>query len=397
MAVESSVIVNREDFDALLGALRRRGFEVVGPVERDGAIVYDTVTRAADLPAGRTDHQEAGRYRLEAGEGAALFGHVVGPHSWKAFLHPARLKLWESHREADGALSFEESDTAEPPRLAFLGVRSCELHAIAMQDRVFLENGFVDSHYQRRRERIFTIAVNCGRAADTCFCASMQTGPGIDGERTPYDLALTELLDESGHRFLMTAGSEVGAEVLAELPSRPSTTEEIDAAESIVARAAASQKRAIPDAASVPGLLLENLDSPRWDEVASRCLACANCTMVCPTCFCTTVEDSTDLTGDHAERWRRWDSCFTLDFTWMPGGSARQSIRSRYRQWLSHKLATWHEQFGSSGCVGCGRCIAWCPVGIDLTEEVAGFRAGAGGTVSAVQSGPPETSTETSP
>ena len=121
-------------------------------------------------------------------------------------------------------------------------------------------------------------------------------------------------------------------------------------------------------------LLYNNLENPHWDEVATRCLNCANCTMVCPTCFCTTVQDVTDLTGKHAERWRKWDSCFSTEFSYIHGGSIRTSAKSRYRQWLVHKLASWHDQFGTSGCVGCGRCITWCPVGIDITEEANAFR-----------------------
>ena len=97
--------------------------------------------------------------------------------------------------------------------------------------------------------------------------------------------------------------------------------------------------------------------------------------MVCPTCFCTSVADTTDVTGDHAERWQEWASCFDLDYSELHGGQVRSSGASRYRQWLTHKFGTWHTQFGQSGCVGCGRCIAWCPVGIDVTAELTALAA----------------------
>jgi sulfhydrogenase subunit beta (sulfur reductase) len=128
------------------------------------------------------------------------------------------------------------------------------------------------------------------------------------------------------------------------------------------------------DTKGIKELLYRNYENPRWDDVAKRCLTCGNCTMVCPTCFCTTVEDITDLTGEHVERWRKLDSCFTMDFSYIHGGSVRSSPRARYRQWMTHKLATWIDQFGTSGCVGCGRCITWCPVGIDITEETGAIR-----------------------
>jgi sulfhydrogenase subunit beta (sulfur reductase) len=376
MPESSAAILDRAQFDTLFAALQDRGFEVIGPAIADGAIVFERISAAADLPIGWTDEQDGGFYRLKRRDDEALFGYVVGPQSWKRFLHEPRLKLWDARRAPDGSLAFTPGDQEPAPRRAFLGMRSCDLHAMRIQDRVFLGNGYSDSHYAKRREAIFTIAVNCGTAGGTCFCVSMGTGPGVSPE-TPHDLALTEILDGSGHRFLLSSGSLAGAELLAALPTRPASAADEDAGSAIVQNTARHMGRTLPAAETVPALLLQNLEHPRWDEIAGRCLSCANCTLVCPTCFCTTVEDVTDLTGDHAERWRRWDSCFTLDFSWMPGGSVRQSARSRYRQWMTHKLATWHGQFGSSGCVGCGRCISWCPVGIDLTEETAAIRSSA--------------------
>jgi ferredoxin len=144
-------------------------------------------------------------------------------------------------------------------------------------------------------------------------------------------------------------------------------------AEEAVKAAAATITRTL-DTAGIRDLLYQNFEHTRWDDVAARCLSCGNCTLACPTCFCSTVEDSSDVAGQRAERWRRWDSCFVQSFSYIHGGSVRMSPRSRYRQWLTHKLASWIDQFGTSGCVGCGRCITWCPVGIDITEEVAAIR-----------------------
>ena len=366
LQVGEQVVVEHEHFQQLLAALRSRGYEVVGPTVRDNAIVYDTLSSVADLPAGYTDEQDGGTYRLKKRADKALFGYAVGPHSWKKFLYPSITRLWQARREGDGFHITPENHAA--PKYAFLGVRSCELHAIAIQDKVFMGSRYTDPRYQARRDDLFIVAVNCGQAGGTCFCVSMQTGPKAT---FGFDLALTEVLEANRHSFVVQVGTEMGAEVLSALSYTEARSEDIHIAEQVMANTAQHMGRQmdIPPT-EVKGLLARNLEHPRWDDVAKRCLTCTNCTMVCPTCFCTTVEDVTDLAGEQAERWRKWDSCFTMDFSYIYGGSIRASTRSRYRQWMTHKLSTWYDQFGTSGCVGCGRCITWCPVGIDITEEV---------------------------
>jgi len=368
MAGQERWLLERSDLQQLLDALRAAGFQTVGPVLRDGAIVYDALERVEELPAGWTDRQDGGSYRLERRDDQALFGYAVGPHAWKRFLHVPQLKLWRAERQGAGFRVEPAAD--EPPRYAFLGVRACELHAIAIQDRVLLGDRYPDPAYRARREGAFIVALNCSVAGGTCFCASMNTGPRAE---SGFDLALTEILDGQKHFFVVQIGTERGAQVLAGVARREASAAQLEAADAVVARTAAAMGREL-QAEGLPELLLRNLEHPRWDEVAARCLACANCTMVCPTCFCTSVEDTTDLSGEAAERVRRWDSCFTTDFSHLHGGAVRASARARYRQWMTHKLATWVEQFGSSGCVGCGRCITWCPVGIDLTEEARAIR-----------------------
>jgi len=366
----SQAILEADRLGSLIEVLAHRGFDVIGPTLRDGAIVYDHIESVQELPAGWTDEQEPGNYRLKRREDQALFGYAVGPQSWKKYLHPAEVKLWSAERQ-DGAFRILNNENKPKRPYAFIGVRACELAAIAVQDRVLLQDKYRDPIYAGRRAGAFIIAVQCTQAAKTCFCVSMGTGPRA---QDVFDLVLTELVETGAHRFVVEARSERGAEVLAELETSPATEQDLHAAEAAM-EGARQQVRNI-DTNGIKELLYQNFEHPRWDNVAARCLTCANCTMVCPTCFCTTVDDVSDVTGDHAERWRHWDSCFTLNFSYIHGGSVRTSGKARYRQWMTHKLASWIDQFGSSGCVGCGRCITWCPVGIDITEEVHAIREG---------------------
>ncbi|MBT5550221.1 MAG: 4Fe-4S dicluster domain-containing protein [Nitrospina sp.] len=361
-------VIDKEGLNRLIQTLIAMGYEVVGPTVRDEAIVYDPIASIEDLPEGWTDEQEGGSYRLKKRTDKALFGYTLGPHSWKKFLHPPERRLWQAQKEEQGfAITPEKPDEK---KYAFLGVRSCELHAVAIQDKVFMQGTHTDLHYQSLRENALFVAVNCGQAGNTCFCVSMQTGPEV---KNGHDLVLTEILDEKRHHFLIEAGSETGKNILKKVKIGPAGKGDVEKAEEIISNTAAQMGRSM-ETANIKELLYENLNHPSWDEIADRCLSCANCTMVCPTCFCSTVEDVTDITGEHAERWQKWDSCFTMDFSSINGGAVRNSTKSRYRQWMTHKLASWQDQFDSSGCVGCGRCITWCPVGIDLTREVGVMR-----------------------
>jgi ferredoxin len=368
---------------AVIDALAATGHRVVGPRIADGAIVLADVSSVADLPAGWLDDQDGGTYRLRHDDAAGLFDHVVGPHSLKNFLFPAREPVATFTR--DGAGWRQEPAVPDPTPLAVLGVRGCDLAALSIQDAVFLRDDTADVAYRTRRGRLFIVAVNCRRAAATCFCHSMGCGPAAG---PGYDLAVTETHD----RFAIEPGSAQGAALLDDVATRtaliPCTPEEAAAIrEKPRALGRWMQTRpTIPnepaprslDTTGIRDLLYGNLEHARWAEVADRCLACGNCTLVCPTCFCHAVEDVPDLAGDSATLERRWASCFTLDHGRMHGGDARPTTASRYRQWLTHKLAGWIDQFGTSGCTGCGRCITWCPVGIDLTAEVAAIRAADG-------------------
>ncbi|MEK9629468.1 MAG: 4Fe-4S dicluster domain-containing protein [Nitrospinota bacterium] len=357
-------LIDREGLNQLINTLNELGYQVIGPSVKDEAIVYETLKSVNDLPEGWTDEQEGGFYRLKKRKDKALFGYVVGPHSWKKFLHPPERRLWKA--ELDGIDFKVFPEKLENPKYAFIGVRSCELHAISIQDKVFLNSDHTDPVYQTNRKDAFLVAVQCGQSAATCFCTSMNTGPRSD---KGFDLALTEIIEDERHYFVVEVGSEKGSNVLKKIAHTQCTSEDEQKAIKQSEKVASTMQRNL-DTNNIKDALYKNIESPQWEKIAERCLSCANCTMVCPTCFCSTVEDVTDITGNHAERWQKWDSCFTMDFTNLHGGKVRASTKSQYRQWLTHKLASWQEQFDSSGCVGCGRCITWCPVGIDLTEEV---------------------------
>ncbi len=368
--MRNSYILNRADFDTLFIALHTRGYTIIGPTINSGAIVYEELQSADDLPAGWTDQQDAGTYSLKKRQDNALFGYNTGPHSFKQFLFPPKQRVWSARRLADGAVI--EPEPAGTEKLALLGARACDIAAIATQDVVFLKSAYTERIYQAKRSELCVIAVNCGQAGGTCFCVSTNTGPEVTHG---YDLCLTELIDTTQHQFYITSGSELGEQLLADLPAHPAAARHAKIAEEIAAHTAESMQRKINPAAAAG--LSKQSEHPQWDDIAQRCLACSNCTMVCPTCFCVSFEDHTDLSGSQTERIRLWDSCFTTSHSHTAGGSVRVSGKSRYRQWLTHKFSTWQDQFGVSGCVGCGRCITWCPAKIDITAEIAAITGSA--------------------
>lgn len=353
------------DFDRLIELLVRDFDEVVGPVLVDGVVRMQTIDSAGELPVGVTDDQDAASYRADSAEGtsARRFSYAVGPDSLKAVVHPPRTPVWTMDRSDDGSVSVVLTPNARPER-AVVGVRACDLHALARLDRTQLDGPHADPAYAAARSGLFLVAVDCSHPAATCFCASTGTGPTIDDGAADLadlpDLALTEFEVDGAVRYELRAFSGRGRRVADELG-----LEEVP----VGARERASaQHRALR--ADAHAVVLADLAHAQWADVAERCLTCGNCTAVCPTCFCTDVDDRVELDGRTARRDRVWDTCFSAEYSHLGPGPVRATPASRYRQWLTHKLGTWHDQFGESGCVGCGRCITWCPTGIDLTAEI---------------------------
>lgn len=349
--------------DELIRGLRLDGYEVIGPVFKDDAIVPMSVHSAEHLARGWVDEQGPASYHVRR-SGDRWFGSANGPSAWKQFLYPPRLKVFRS-RQSNGSVTIEEPVRESKP-FAFLGLRPCDLEAIRIQDKVFLEGGYSDPWYSEARLNLFTVVVACAKPGGTCFCGSMHTGPRASAG---FDIQMFEL----DQFFLAEAGTERGSAILARFPHRPATGAEVQLVEAQQEQARRSMGRVLKTE-GLQEILADRPSDPYWEAIGKRCLACANCTMTCPTCFCFTIDDTISLSGKEAERTRRWDSCFTSEFSYIHGGSVRSTVHARYRHWLTHKFSTWLEQFGTMGCVGCGRCITWCPAGIDLTEEAATFR-----------------------
>ncbi len=356
--MDSIGFLSRNALQILIDLLADQGYRVIGPTVRDGAIQYLDIEDAAQLPQGISEQQAPGHYRLNHNESTRCFAWANGPQALKPYLFEARETLWRAERNAAGELSFNAEQAAQSP-VAVIGARACDLAALALTDRHFLDN-IRDPYYAARRDGLFIVAVHCSHPADTCFCASTGDGPRAE---SGFDLALSEL-DEG---YLVQAGSAAGRRIAAQLSLGEASAEQREQADHEVHRAA-SQQRALPPG-NLNAALFARLDHPRWEQVAERCLTCGNCTSVCPSCFCHRELDVPALGGDTSEHVREWDSCFTEGHSYLHGFVVRPETRHRYRQWLTHKLGSWHEQYGRSGCVGCGRCITWCPVGIDITEE----------------------------
>ena len=368
--MEQTQFLPREDLQSLIDVLIAAGYRVLGPQVRDGAIIYDEFSDVSFLPVGVHGQQLPGQYHLNRSNSQRSFAWANGPQALKPLLFTARETLWRAERDAEGKIQFVQAKPAVQ-KTAVIGVRSCDLAAMRIQDQVFLEQQYQDENYQARREALFTVAVNCSHPAETCFCASTGDGPTA---KSGYDLLLTELDDG----FLISFGSDAGEKLFSQLSLEQATDQQHFVAGEQALQAEQIQTRKLPQH-DLAKKLLANLEHPRWQEVAERCLSCGNCTMVCPTCFCHKETEQPQLDGHATEHLREWDSCFTQGHSYIHGTVIREDTEKRYRQWLSHKLATWLQQFGNSGCVGCGRCISWCPAAIDLTEEANVIAGGENG------------------
>ncbi|MFC1997348.1 4Fe-4S dicluster domain-containing protein [Chloroflexota bacterium] len=366
------VSIQKTELDDLFDQLVKMGYQVIGPKVRDHTINHAPIKTSSELPLGYSSHQEPGRYQLVQNGHQNYFDYVTGSQGWKPYFFPPRSEMMRFHKQNGDKNQWElEEATHDYPKYALVGVRPCDLAAIEVQDSVFLREQWCDHIYQSCRENAFIVAVNCIQISGTCFCVSMGTGPEAKGG---FDLCLTELENS----FLVEVGSEAGRMALNPefVTWIPASAFMLNTAKKGLEKARREMRRQLPNPGDLKAQLLGQLEHPEWSAVGGRCLSCTSCTQVCPTCFCWDVTDHTVLPGDIVVREREWDSCFNPDYSYVAHGNTRPNTRARYRQWLTHKFASWYAQFDTAGCTGCGRCITWCPAGIDHIEEIEKIRAG---------------------
>lgn len=345
----------------MLDYFKQNGYKCLAPHYQDDSINYAEITKASELPWGYIDEQQPGYYRVTKTDTKQAFSFTLPAASVKPMLFKAKENIWKVKRNDNGKLVFEP--VVEFEKIAVFGIRPCDLRGIETQDRVFMQNSYNDIRYTKRRENQFIVAMNCTSAHYNCFCITLGDAPRAD---KGYDLAMTEI--EQG--FVTEIGSDAGRKLLNYLKVPAASGAQVELALAGIINAGKMQHKKLPPIKEFEAKLVESPEHPQWEDAAKRCLSCGNCTNACPTCFCHTERDNPNVLGTETFHTREWDSCFSLEHSYTHGETYHGLPKYRYRQWLTHKFATWRDQFRVKGCVGCGRCVTWCPVKIDVVDEI---------------------------
>jgi len=347
-------------FDTLLD----QGFDLNGPAVKNNSIQYVPINLTEQLPWGVQDKQDLSIHELKVVDDSKCFQWSNGASSAKSHLFKQDVTLWKVLKDEDTQkLEFVQEKIKAKP-VALFGLKSCDLEAIKIQDKTLLHGKFVDDIYQNYRKNLFAIGVNCVYASSNCFCKSLNTGPEIKTDVA--ELILTEIKDG----FLVEYISERAKGILA-------VDEWVDVSPGMVSEAKTLKNQANDQHKSIPLAEIRSAnmhrgskDADLWNSFMGDCTSCGTCTQVCPTCFCHKTEELPSFDEDESEHIRMWDSCFNESHGYTNGINHRPDLLSRYQMWMMHKFSEWQRQFGVSGCVGCGRCMSWCPVGIDVTDGV---------------------------
>jgi len=328
-----NALLPKEQIDRLIETLSS-SHKVFGPVRKGVECAFGPITTAKDL---WLDYPTT----------------ILPP---KKFFTPPRETILTFQKEK--ILGVEDMIPEE--RQIMLGVHACDIGSFTFLDRVFL--GFrSDPRYLRRRNNFLVFALTCKEVIDTCFCQSMGTGPVAP---PGYDVLITDI----GARYLLETATNEGERLLKPLGLQEAGAEDFEAKRGCLESLKGQFKKSV-DRARIIDLAFNSQEHPVWKKYSGICLACGQCAMVCPTCFCFDVKDKVDLSLESGERYREWDVCLLKEFAEVAlGGNFRSARDARLRQFMCHNLSYGVMQYNLTKCVGCGRCIKACPVHIDITE-----------------------------
>ncbi|NPV89858.1 MAG: hypothetical protein HPY50_03670 [Firmicutes bacterium] len=272
----------------------------------------------------------------------------------KGALFPQTEKLYKFRTE-QGELKVEAAPVNDKPQI-IVGIRGCDVKAIAALDQVFYTKGYLDLNYQSLRENTTIVSLGCNEPLETCFCTSFGVNPQ---EAEGSDLVMYDLGDSYGFKPQTEKGEKVLSQIsslLQEKAAEPPKTKDLSLKVDLTGVTEKIQDLAM-------------WDHPLWEKISQRCLGCGTCTYVCPFCHCFDIQGKTR--GEKGFRYRCWDSCMYNDYTLMAGGhQPRPSQKERVRQRFMRKLRYFVERYGTYQCSGCGRCLQHCPVGIDIVEAI---------------------------
>lgn len=326
-------IISKDAMRRFVAALQTR-YRVVGPKPVEGQYIFAEIESPDDV---YLDYTQT----------------VIPP---KKYLLPQREELMRFNSDGDHGDRIEPIFDARPT--VVLGVHTCDLHAIQLLDKVF-NTGFVDQHYQLRRENTLLIGVECLRPCTKhSFCKSMGTLSAPDN----FDWHLTDLGDD----YAIDVANDRGEALLEHADTRAATDADYHRLNAVLAEKwPRFAYRLDFDVSELPSLMRMSYNSPLWQELGNRCLACGSCTNVCPTCYCFNVQDEVDFALSAGKRIRVWDSCQLDEFATVAGGHnfrAQRSMRQRHR--FMRKGVYQMDAYHLLGCVGCGRCAQACLVHI---------------------------------
>jgi len=349
-------IGSSEDLRVVVEFLQRElgGAKLFGYRHHNGRIAFSEINNINEIFVALTDIQKPGYYRASSGY---RFRHSFS--SPKVFLLPPEHLILTVSRDYD---ILESSSSFQELTAIFFGIKPCDRKAIDILDHILYGRSPV---YTTRRNAVRAIVVEeCLEPGETCFCSTVNAGPTIS---SGFDIAYARLY---GDLLVFRYGSSLGEKILGKVGLQRAQESHVKMYLEMVNRAISMMRGRIPNISEIQKALMEKVSAkPFWEEISSKCVGCGNCNYVCPTCFCTEIEDRVE--NGFSTRVGVWLGCLTYTYGLVAGGHFRQELYTRYRHFILHKFLFYPKQVGDIGCVGCGRCITWCPLGIDLRETLS--------------------------